>query len=55
MNTPVDLGAPELILVRFGELALKGGNRARFEKVLARNLKRATAAISPTTVHGATW
>ena len=27
---------PEVILLRYGELALKGGNRAYFEKKLAR-------------------
>ena len=37
---------PWLILVRYGEIALKGGNRAFFEKTLARNIKSACASIS---------
>ena len=37
---------PWLILVRYGEIALKGGNRAFFERTLARNIKSACASIS---------
>jgi len=35
------LREPDLLLVRFGELALKGGNRSSYEKALRRNLRRA--------------
>ena len=40
------LGSPEVVLVRYGELALKGGNRPMFERALAQNLKQATRSIS---------
>jgi len=36
----------ELILIRYGELALKGGNRAFFEKRLADNAEAAAAPIA---------
>ena len=36
----------ELALVRYGELALKGGNRAVFERVLADNVRAATKDLS---------
>lgn len=41
------LASPELVLVRYGELSLKGGNRKRFERVLMANLRRAVEPISP--------
>jgi len=41
------LSAPEVLLVRYGELALKGGNRRFFERTLARNIRAAAGAISP--------
>ena len=31
----------EIILVKYGEIILKGGNRAKFEKILERNIKNA--------------
>jgi thiamine biosynthesis protein ThiI len=37
----------DLILVRYGELALKGKNRLSFERKLVENMKAATAAIAP--------
>ena len=37
---------PELVLVRYGEIALKGKNRRLFERALARNIKVACEAIS---------
>ncbi len=37
----------EMILVRYGELALKGGNRSDFEKRLVNNLKIAASPIAP--------
>lgn len=40
---------PELVLVRYGELALKGGNRGEFEKRLVSNMRRALAGVAPAT------
>ena len=40
---------PELVLVRYGELALKGGNRGEFEKRLVANMRRALEGITPAT------
>jgi len=40
------LGEPELALVRYGELALKGRNRRMFEDALVRNLIAAVRPIS---------
>lgn len=37
---------PDTILLRYGELALKGGNRNFFEKILATNIATATAHIA---------
>jgi len=42
-----DLPRPELILIRYGELALKGKNRNAFERKLVENMAAATAAIAP--------
>ncbi len=36
---------PDAILVRYGELALKGGQRGHFERRLAENLRSALAAV----------
>jgi len=44
--SPAKLGEPDLILIRYGELALKKGNRGEFEKALARNLRQALASIT---------
>jgi thiamine biosynthesis protein ThiI len=44
------LPPPELILARFGEIALKKGNRSFFEKALRRNLRLAAEEITPTKV-----
>jgi thiamine biosynthesis protein ThiI len=44
------LGPPERVVVRYGELALKGGNRANFERALVRNLKDALKPIAAVTV-----
>jgi thiamine biosynthesis protein ThiI len=44
------LPPPEIVLVRYGELALKGGNRRQFEDRLAQNIRHATRAISPVLV-----
>ncbi|MBK7642236.1 MAG: tRNA 4-thiouridine(8) synthase ThiI [Planctomycetes bacterium] len=44
------LGAPERVVVRYGELALKGGNRVDFERALVRNLKDALKRIAPVVI-----
>ena len=36
----------EIILVKYGEIILKGGNRARFEKVLVNNIRNSVRNIS---------
>jgi tRNA uracil 4-sulfurtransferase len=43
---PVTLTAPEILLVRYGELALKGRNRSSFEQALIRNLRAAVLPLS---------
>ncbi|MCA8980171.1 MAG: tRNA 4-thiouridine(8) synthase ThiI [Planctomycetes bacterium] len=45
--TNFDASAPEMVLVRYGELALKGKNRGMFEQALIRNMRSACASISP--------
>ncbi|MEW6073355.1 MAG: tRNA uracil 4-sulfurtransferase ThiI [Planctomycetota bacterium] len=42
--------APEMVLARYGELWLKGKNRADFEKILIQNVVRAARPYSPVTV-----
>jgi thiamine biosynthesis protein ThiI len=46
----VTLAPPDLILARFGEIALKKGNRGFFEKALRHNLRQAATEIAPTRV-----
>lgn len=46
MSSPVRQETADLVLVRYGELSLKGGNRRDFESALVRNLKRATEKLS---------
>jgi thiamine biosynthesis protein ThiI len=41
--TAQGLAAPEMIVVRYGELSLKGKNRSQFEDVLIRNIRAAAA------------
>jgi tRNA uracil 4-sulfurtransferase len=41
---------PDVILVRYGELALKGGNRVDFERQLANNIRIALDAVAPVRV-----
>ena len=43
----MDDGPLQCVLLKFGELALKGRNRPRFVAVLDRNLRRATADLGP--------
>ena len=38
---------PEMVLVRYGELALKGKNRGSFEHALIRNIQAACRNVSP--------
>ena len=46
MSETVKLGTPDVILVRYGELALKGGNRQMFEDALVRNIRAAVADVT---------
>lgn len=41
------LDPPDIVLVRYGELSLKGGNRREFEQTLVRNMRAALKSISP--------
>jgi thiamine biosynthesis protein ThiI len=41
------MGPRRCVLLKFGELALKGRNRPRFVNALERNLRRATADLGP--------
>lgn len=40
------VSSPEVLLVRYGELSLKGGNRRFFEQTLARNIRNAVEGIA---------
>jgi thiamine biosynthesis protein ThiI len=46
MITDTTLEAPEMVLVRYGELGLKGKNRGSFEQALIRNMRTATKNIT---------
>lgn len=50
MTSPSVLAPPRVLLVRYGELALKGGNRGDFELRLMRNIRAACAPITPVRV-----
>ena len=50
MTASPSLPPPELLLLRYGELALKKGNRRQFEMALARNVAAAARPISPVRV-----
>jgi len=41
----------EFVLIRYGELGLKGGNRSFFEKTLQKNLKRARRGLADCPIH----
>lgn len=41
---------PEAVIVRYGELSLKGDNRGQFEQALARNIRLALADVAPVRV-----
>ena len=47
MTSPPALGAPDVVLVRYGEIALKKGNRSVFERALVKNLRAAVEPLSP--------
>lgn len=40
MNNGDDKGMKEIILVKYGEMALKGLNKRTFEDVLVKNIKK---------------
>ena len=40
----------EILLVKYGEIILKGGNRSRFEKILIENMSRALRNIAETRI-----
>jgi tRNA uracil 4-sulfurtransferase len=42
----VSVATPEMVLIRYGELALKGKNRSSFENSLLRNIREATQHIA---------
>jgi len=44
--TTLDVTTPEMVLIRYGELALKGKNRGSFEHALIRNIRAACEPIS---------
>ena len=46
MSNTTRLGTPDVILVRYGELALKGGNRKIFEDALARNIRNGLKEVT---------
>jgi len=46
LNSPDVLPPPEIVLVRYGELALKGGNRRQFEDRLSANIRDAARGIA---------
>lgn len=46
MSKTVSLGTPDVLLVRYGELALKGGNRRMFEDALMRNIQAALSEVT---------
>ncbi|MAF67440.1 MAG: tRNA 4-thiouridine(8) synthase ThiI [Planctomycetes bacterium] len=45
MTSTAAIGAPEMVLIRYGELALKGKNRGSFEQALMRNIHAATRCV----------
>ena len=42
----------EIILVKYGEIILKGGNRARFENVLMDNIRNSVKNIDTIITNG---
>lgn len=50
MSASAPIEPPRVLLVRYGELALKGGNRNEFELALMRNIRAACADVAPVRV-----
>ncbi len=53
--TQISLSEPDVLVVRYGEIALKGGNRKKYENALARMIRRALKPIGKSkvsVVHG---
>ena len=50
MNNGDDKGMKEIILVKYGEMALKGLNKRTFEDVLVKNIKRRLKDLGKTTI-----
>lgn len=50
MSSFASMPPPRVVLVRYGELALKGGNRTEFELTLMRNIRSACANVAPVRV-----
>ncbi len=53
--TQIALDEPDVLVVRYGEIALKGGNRKKYENALARMIRRALKSIGQSkvsVVHG---
>lgn len=48
IGLPPEIAAPQCVLVRYGELSLKGGNRLQFESMLVRNMKSVLRPIART-------
>ena len=46
MTSGPTISAPEMVLVRYGELGLKGKNRGSFEHALIRNMRAATRHVA---------
>lgn len=46
MTTDSKIAAPEMVLIRYGELGLKGKNRGSFEHALVRNMRSAAKNIA---------
>lgn len=50
MNNGDDKGMKEIILVKYGEMALKGINKRTFEDVLVKNIKRRLKDLGKTNI-----
>ena len=50
MNNGDDKGMKEIILVKYGEMALKGLNKRTFEDVLVKNIKRRLKDLGKTNI-----
>lgn len=50
MNNGEDKGMKEIILVKYGEMALKGLNKRTFEDILVKNIKRRLKSLGKTNI-----